>query len=156
MALQDRLQYLRSEQDEILRIVEHLEKALELAAKDDFSERAKAISELRALDHKLTGISGHCHAEDRLVESTFHHNLESEEFARINREHEDILHVLDRFREELKFANADYTTSATARGQDLAFRLREHVAYERGLLDRIEEMPPVTDEVLMRYTESAE
>jgi hemerythrin-like domain-containing protein len=156
MTLTTRLEYLRLEQDEMLRVMARVEEAFGLAASEDFAGRLKALVDLRALDRGLAGVAEHCHSEDRIVESTFRHYSNKAEYARLNAEHTELMRLLNDFREELEFATADSTAEVIPLGRELIRKIREHIAYERILLDRIDTEESVPEEVLMRYTESPE
>lgn len=137
MALRDRIEYLRKEHQELLHLAAKIEKLLEAASKNDFAEHLKSLSELRSLGHGLAGIVEHCHAENRLVESTYRQYLQPDECARIDTEHERIIRAVTNFREELKFATVDRTMAMILPGMDLVNQLRAHIAHEHHLLDRI-------------------
>jgi hypothetical protein len=144
MALRYRIQYLRKEHEELLHLADRIEKMLESASKNDFAEHLKSLTGLRSLEHGLAGIVEHCHAENRIVESTYHQYLQQDERARIDAEHEQIIRVVTNFREELKFATTDRTMAMILPGMDVVNHLRAHIAYERELLGRIAEVgnPP--------------
>jgi hypothetical protein len=146
MTLRHRIEYLRKEHEELLHLADRIEKMLESASKNDFAEHLKSLTGLRSLEHGLAGIVEHCHAEDRIVESTYHHSLQPDERARIDAEHEQIIRAVTDFREELKFATADRTMAMIIPGMDVVKRLRAHIAYEREMLGRIAELedPPKT------------
>ncbi len=137
MAIRERIEYLRKEHQELLHLVDKIEKMLEAASKNDLAEHLKSLNELRSLGHGLAGIVEHCHAENRIVESTYHEHLKPDECARIDVEHEQIIRAVTNFREELKFATVDRTMAMIFPGMDLVNQLRAHVAYEQELLDRI-------------------
>jgi hypothetical protein len=138
MALHDRIQYLRKEHEELEHVADSIEAMLRCVAESDVAQRLQGITGLRSLEHGLAGIVEHCHAEDRIVESTYHHSLQPEERGRIDAEHEQILRATTDFREELKFATVDRTVAMIPPGIDLVNRLRAHIAYEREMLDRID------------------
>ncbi len=142
MALHDRIRYLRKEHEELLRVADKLEEMLGSAANSDVAERLKGVMGLRSLEHGLAGVVEHCHAEDRIVESTYHHSLQLNERGRIDAEHEQILRTTTDFREELKFATVDRTMAMIPPGIDLVNRLRAHIAYEREMLNRIDRRRP--------------
>lgn len=145
MSLRHRIQYLRKEHEGLLHLADTIEEMLELASRNDFAEHLKSLSGLRSLKHGLAGIVEHCHAEDRIIESTYHHYLQQDERARIDAEHEQIIRAVTNFREDLKFATVDRTMAMIPPGMDVVNRLRAHIAYERELLGRIAEAgnPPV-------------
>jgi hypothetical protein len=142
MAVHDRIRYLRKEHEELLHVADKIEEMLGCAAKTDVAERLKGVMGLRSLEHGLAGIVEHCHAEDRIVESTYHHSLQLNERGRIDAEHEQILRTTTDFREELKFATVDRTMAMIPPGIDLVNRLRAHIAYEREMLNRIDRQSP--------------
>jgi len=137
MALSHRIEYLRKEHKELLHLAQRMEKMLESASKNDFAEHLTSLNELRSLEHGLAGIVEHCHAENRIVASTYHDYLQQEECARIDAEHQQIIRAITNFREELKFATVDRTMAMIIPGMDVVNRLRSHVAYEQQLLNRI-------------------
>jgi hemerythrin-like domain-containing protein len=137
MALRHRIQYLRREHEALLHLVDGIDKMLALASKNEFAARSKGLIGLRSLEHGLGGVVEHCHAEDRIVESTFHHSLPPDERTRIAVEHKQVLRAVTDFREELKFATADRTLAMIPPAVELVNRLRAHIAYEREMLDRI-------------------
>lgn len=137
MALYHRIQYLRKEQQELLHLADKIEKMLEQVSKNDFAEHLKGLTGLRSLEHGFRGIVEHCHAEGRIVESTYHHSLQPKERDRIEAEHQQILRAVSDLREEMKFATADRTMAMIVPGMDVVNRLRAHIAYEREMLGRI-------------------
>jgi len=144
MVLNHRIEYLRKEHKELLNLTLRIEEALESASKNDVAEHLKSLNVLRSLEHGLAGIVEHCHAEDRIVESTYHHSLQQEERDRINAEHEQIIRAVTNFREELKFATTDRTMAMILPGMDVINLLRAHISYEQEMLGRIAELgkPP--------------
>lgn len=154
MELTDRSEYLHKEQNEILNAAKQMERAFELATSGDFSRRVKGLLELRALEHAMDGIGEHCHSEARIVQSAFRHYSTAAEYSRVAAEHAELLRLLYNFREELEFATADSTASLIPLGKELVRRIREHIEFEKKLLERTESEGPVPEEVLMRYTES--
>ena len=140
MTLRHRIQYLRKEHEALMHLVDSFEKMLGLASKNEFAARVKGLTGLRSLEHGLAGVVEHCHAEDRIVESAYHHSLQPDERTRIAAEHEQILRAVTDFREELKFATGDRTLAMIPAGLDVVNRLRAHIAYEREMLGRIAEL----------------
>lgn len=132
-----RMEYLREEHEELLSLAAKLEKLLDSASKHDFAAHVQSLSELRSLEHRLVGVVEHCHAGDRLVESVDLAHLQPEERARIETEHEQIIRVVENFREELKVATSDRTMAMILPGMDVVKWLRAHVAYERERLGRV-------------------
>lgn len=137
MAIQDRLEYLRTEDQRLLEIAEKIESAMDRISKPEFTDRLGGLLQLRELDHSLAGIVEHCHSEERIIESTYHHFLEPADYARIKREHEKILHLISTFRVELRFATADLINGVEPAGEELVEYVRAHVAYEQKLLAKI-------------------
>jgi hypothetical protein len=132
-----RMEYFRREREGLLGLAASIEKLLETASKNEYSERLKSLAELRSLDHGLTGIAEHCHAGNRIVESTFYENFREDERARIDAEHQQIIQAVASFREELKCATADRTMAMILPGMDLVNQLRSHISFEGELLRRI-------------------
>lgn len=137
MALRHRIEYLQREHTELLHLADRIEAALASASKESFPGRLKAITELRALEHGFSGIVEHCHSEDRILESTFHHYLGANERRRIDEEHGKIVRALAEFRGELRFATVDRTMSMVITGMNVVNQLRAHISHEEKLLDRI-------------------
>jgi hypothetical protein len=137
MALCHRIEYLRREHTELLHLADRIEAALAATSKESFSEHLKGITELRELEHGFSGIVEHCHSEERILESTFHHYLGTAERRRIDEEHGKIVRALAEFREELRFATADRTMSMIIPGMNVVNQLRAHISHEEKLLDRI-------------------
>jgi hypothetical protein len=142
MALRNRIEYLRKEHEELLNLAGRIEELLESAAKNEVAEHLKSLTGLRSLEYGLAGIVEHCHAENRIVESTYHEYLQPDERARIDTEHEQIIRAVTNFREELKFATTDRTMAMILPGMDVVNRLRAHIAYEREMLGRIAGLGP--------------
>jgi hypothetical protein len=131
------IQSLRKEHEKLLHLVGGIEKMLELASKNVFSEHLKSLKGLQSLEPGLASVEKHCHAEERTIERTFQHSLQDDERARIDAEHEQIIAAVTNLREELKSATADRTMAMILPGMDVVKRLRAHIAYEREMLGRI-------------------
>lgn len=144
MALRHRITYLRKEHQELVKLADRIEKALTLASGKDFPGHEQGLAQLRALEHGFAGIVEHCHSEDRIVESTFHHYLNKGERLRLDEDHGKIVRALAEFREELRFATVDRTMAVIIPGMDLVQQLRAHIVHEGGLLDRIARSVVVT------------
>jgi hypothetical protein len=140
MALCHRIQYLRKEHEELLHLAKRIAEVLESASKNDFEKQLGVLNELRSLNHGLAGVVEHCHAENRIVESTYQHYLEQKERDRIHAEHEEIIRAIANFREELKFATVDRTMGILIPGMEVVNRLQDHIAFEREMLGRIAEI----------------
>jgi hypothetical protein len=150
--LSHRIEYLRKEHQELLNVAGRLEKLLELASKNEVAEHLKSLTGLRSLEHGLAGIVEHCHAENRIVESTYHQYLQAEERARIDAEHEQIIRAVTNFREELKFATTDRTMAMILPGMDVVNLVRAHIVYEREMLGRIEKLENAPTKPLGKQT----
>lgn len=139
MELLHRMDYFRREHEALLGLAASIEKLLETASKNEYSERLKSLTEVRSLDHGLSGIVEHCHAGNRIVESTYYQNFRPDERARIDAEHQQIIQAVASFREELKCATADRTMAMILPGMDVVNQLRSHISFEQELLNRIVE-----------------
>jgi hypothetical protein len=137
MGIQDRLEYLRTEDQRLLELAEKIENALDRISKPEFTDRLGGLLQLRELDHSLAGIVEHCHSEERIIESTYHHFLDPPDYDRIKKEHEQLLRLVGAFRVELRFATADLTNGVSPAGEELAEYVRVHVTYEQKLLGKI-------------------
>ncbi len=140
MTLRYCMEYLREEQEELLRLADKIEKMLDLASNNDFTEHLKSINELRSLAHGLTGIAEHCHAGDRIVESAYYQALPQAARTRLDAEHEQIILAVKTFREELQFATADRTLAMVVPGMEVVDRLRAHIAFEREAFGKVGEV----------------
>jgi hypothetical protein len=98
MVLGHRVEYLR-EEHKGLELADRIEAALTLASRKESADHEKSVAELRALEHGFSGIVEHCHAEERIVESTFHHYLGERERSRIDEQHREILRAVGEFHE---------------------------------------------------------
>jgi hypothetical protein len=136
MVLGHRVEYLR-EEHKGLELADRIEAALTLASRKESADHEKSVAELRALEHGFSGIVEHCHAEERIVESTFHHYLGERERSRIDEQHREILRAVGEFREDLRFATVDRMKETGVTGSEVVRKLREHIAGESELLDRI-------------------
>ncbi len=132
-----RIQALRKEHEKLLPLVSGIERMLESASKNVFSEHLKSLKGLQSLELGLASVEKHCYAEKYNIEHAFQHSLQENERDRIDAEHEQIIRAVKNFREELKFATADRTMATILPGMDVVKRLRAHIAYEREMLDRI-------------------
>lgn len=150
MGVHERIQYLRREHDEITRLLDTFEEFLERTSRADMAARATGLADLRSFDHHLAGVIEHCHADDRAVESIFHHFLQERERNRVVLEHQEIVRLVDRFRDELKFATIDRCTPMTLWGNELVDQLRTHIAFEGVLLNRIDALSALPEDVLTR------
>jgi hemerythrin HHE cation binding domain-containing protein len=137
MALRNRVEYLRKEHKGLLELADRVEAALALANRKEFPDHEKSLAELRVLEHRFSGIVEHCHAEERIVESTFHHYLGERARSRIDMQHREILRALGEFRGDLRFATVDRMKETGVTGSEVVTKLREHIAGESKLLDRI-------------------
>lgn len=137
MGVRHCMDYLLKEHEELLKLADKIEKLLERAGNNDFSEHVKTFAELRALEHGLAGVAEHCHATDRLVESAYYKHLPPKDLARIDADHLLLLNTVASFREELKCATADRTMAMILPGMDVVKLLRAHVAYEGEVFHRI-------------------
>jgi len=137
MKLAHQIDYLGAEQDAALSLTDKIEKLLDSTCKGDYSEHERTINELRSLDHGLAGIVEHCHAQDRLVESTYYQALQKDELERIDAEHQRIIQAITSFREELKCATADRMNAMILPGMDIVRLIRTHVPYEASLLTKL-------------------
>lgn len=139
MELAHRIEYLRKEHAELLAVANELDRVLGAADSGDFSTQQRVLSELRSMGHRFDGIVEHCHTDDRIVESTYHHYLSEEDRNVLAQDHLQLTKVLSEFREELRFATADRTATLVKPGIVLAQQLRAHVTRETGFLNKIAE-----------------
>jgi Hemerythrin HHE cation binding domain len=140
MAFLETCDNLRQEHAEILRLTENFSDALALAANADFSVRQKGLTDLRTLRPALLGISRHCCCDDGVIETPYHRYLDSQKFEQVDTQHKTIHRLVISFLRELPYATADSIADAAPLGEELAEKIREHIAYEENLLDYIEEL----------------
>jgi hypothetical protein len=144
MALRHRIEYLRKEHKGLLELARHIEAALELAGREAVRDHELGLAQLRENEHSLSGVVEHCHADERIVESTLHEYAGEKERARNQEEHQDLLRKLATFRDELRFATVDRLRGASIAGHEFVRTLQTHVAGESELLDQIfaKALPP--------------
>lgn len=137
MALRVRVEYLRREYKELLKVVARIEAALALASEEGVAKHEDSLARLRALEAGFHGMAEHCHAEERIVESTFHAHASKKERVENDEQHREILRKLAVFRDELRFATVDRLHEVCVSGNDLTRALQTHLADESEVLDRI-------------------
>jgi hypothetical protein len=131
------MDYLCKEQDELLHLAARIEKLLESASKNDFSEHLKSLGELPLLERGLAAIVEHCNAKNPAAESVYDQYLQQDERARVDAEHQQIIQAVANFREELKCVTPDRTMAMILPGVDVVNGLRAHIAFEQELFNRI-------------------
>ncbi|HLW83084.1 MAG TPA: hypothetical protein VKS20_13685 [Candidatus Acidoferrales bacterium] len=154
MRRNDQLEDRQAELGEILDALSRMEQALARAKSADFQERVRGLLALGALEHNLNGIAEHCQSQDHQAESSFRDDLNGAENLCMTSEHAEIERLLRHFREELESATADAAATISLSGKELTRQIRAHVRNERKMLERLEAPEPVTEEILLRYTES--
>ncbi len=132
-----RIQSLQKQHEKLLHLADSVEKMLESVSNNVFAEHVKGLKGLRSIQHDFSSIVKHCEVDRATLESAYYYSLQDEERARIEAEHADIIQALTSFREEFKCATTDRTMALILPGMDLVNRLRNHILYERELLDRI-------------------
>ena len=137
MALRHRVAYVRKEHKGLLDLARHIEVALALAGKESVRGHEQSLAKLRKLEDHLRGVVEHCHADERIVESTLHEYAGESERAKNEEEHRDVLRKLATFRDELRFATVDHLQGTRIAGQEFLGTLQTHVAGESELLKRI-------------------
>ena len=138
MDMRDELETLHKEHQEILRFLAAWEDALTLAASDDYEIRWRGLRQLQEMTGAIAEICEHCRREEENTDSPF---LFLEEAARtqLRDEHTQLQRANYEFRRELEFTTASLTGDLCRQGQHLLTALRQHMAYEEGLLKRIED-----------------
>jgi hypothetical protein len=144
MALKHRIEYLRKEHKGLLELAARIEAALTLAGRQAVLDHEKSLAQLRESEDSLGGVVEHCHADERIVESTLHKYAGEKERAKSEEEHRDLLRNLATFRDELRFATVDRLRGTIIAGHEFARTLQAHVAGESKLLDQIvaKALPP--------------
>ena len=137
MGLRHCKDYIFQEHKALLALAGRIENLLASASNSEYSQHAKTLAELHALDHELTGITEHCHASDRLVEAAYYKEFRQEELARIQKDHLQIMLAVANFREELKCATPDRTMAMIVPGMDVVKLLRDHVTFEAAAFNRV-------------------
>ena len=137
MALRARVEYLRREHKELLKLAERIEAALTVASQEDVTRHQDGLVRLRVLEPDLQGIAEHCHSEERIVESTIHAHASKKERVNNDEQHRQILRKLGPFRDDLRFATVDRLHDVCVSGNELTRTLRAHVASESAILNEI-------------------
>ncbi len=143
MALIHRVEYLRKEHKGLLELARRIEAALALAGRQAVLDHEQSLAQLRECEHSLGGVVEHCHADDRIVESTLHEYAGENERAKNEEEHRDLLRKVATFRDELRFATVDRLREASIAGHEFVRTLQTHVAGESELLDQIVPVRPL-------------
>ncbi len=156
MNLQIELAYLHKEHRDILNLIISWERSLNRLISERDEERRRGLAELREMGSKILAIQKHCRAEEEAVESPNRLYLGSTQFERLHDEHADLARLIQGVVSELRFANVDRTEEILTCGRQLAEFLRQHIAYEEGLLTEIQEGHNAEEKLLLKYSESAE
>jgi hypothetical protein len=154
MRLNDQVKDFQAELSEILGALNRMEEALGRAGSKDFQERLSGLLSFGALKQSLNGIAEHCQSQDHQAESSFRDDLNGAENLCMASEHAEIERLLHHFREELESVTADAAATIILLGKKLTRQIRAHIRNEREMLEHIETPGPVTEEILLRYTES--
>lgn len=150
----DDQQGFENELKEILAVSNRIEEALGRVASHDFRERLLGLLAFSDLEPSLNEIAEHCQAQGGKAAASFRDDLNGAENLRMSSEHTEIRTLLGRFRQELDAATADAAAAIILPGLKLVRQIRAHIEYDEEVLERLEEPEPVTEEVLLRYTES--
>lgn len=137
-----RMEYFYSEHEALLGLAARIEKLLDTASRNDYAERLNSLTDLRSLEHLLAGVVEHCHAGNRIVESSYYQDFRDTERAQIDAEHQQIIQAAESFREEVRCATGDRIMAMILPGMDLVRQLRSHISFERGLFERIVKARP--------------
>lgn len=156
MDLLTELVRFHKEHREILNVIISWEQALNRLSSDRDEERRRGLSELRGMGCEISAIQEHCRAEQRAVESPNRLYLGPVQFERLRDEHAELARLIQSAVSELRFANVDRTEGILTCGRQLAEFLRQHIAYEEGLLTEIQEGHNAEEKLLLRYSEPAE
>ncbi len=156
MDLLTELGRFHKEHREILNVIISWEQALNRVSSDRDEERRRGLTELRGVGNKMSAIQEHCRAEEQAVESPNRLYLGPVQFERLRDEHAELARLIQSAVSELRFANVDRTEGILTRGRQLAEFLRQHIAYEEGLLTEIQEGRNAEEKLLLRYSEPAE
>jgi hypothetical protein len=134
MVSRDSVEYVQKEHLEIVRLADKIADALALASKEDFQSRQQGLVGLRTLREGLVGVLQHCHAEEGMLESDFHHYLDAQQYGRLRSQHQSIARTTASLLRELPYVTADSVRDLCGPGQELLEEIREHVAYEADML----------------------
>jgi hypothetical protein len=156
MNLHSELERFHKEHDEILRFLQVWEGALNLVARSEDSERCRGLTRLREMEEQVARIEDHCRAEEQSVESPYKLYLEDTELQRLEKEHELLARWSNDFHRELTFATVLRTDEMLRLGRQLLEQLRHHIAFEEGLLKKIEDSRAAEDKMHLRYTQAGE
>ena len=139
MASRDSVEYVQKEHLEIARLAEKIADALALASKQDFPSRQQGLAGLRAMREGLLGVLQHCHSEEGILESDFHHYLDAKQYERLKSQHQSIARTTASLLRELPYMTADFVADLCGPGRELLEELREHIAFEQDMLWRVED-----------------
>jgi len=139
MERRDSIEYVQKEHLEIAKLAEKVGAALALASKQDFQSRQQGLAGLRTLREGLLGVLQHCHAEEGILETDFHHYLDVKNYERLKSQHRSIARTTASLLRELPYMTADSVPDLCRPGQELLDELREHIAFEQDMLWRVED-----------------
>jgi hypothetical protein len=144
MPLRETSDTLLREHEEILRLADRFAAALALAASEDFAARQTGLAELRTLRPGLLGITRHCTCDNGALEPPYECHLEGQRYEQMEMQHKCIHRLIVMFLRELLYATADSIAEAAPQGEELLAKIREHIAYERDLLNYVEDLCAIT------------
>jgi hypothetical protein len=137
MNLQFQLEGSHKEHEEILAFLTRWEETLNRIASEEYEIRLQALRQLQGMEEKIAAICDHCREEEAADSPLILYTSEADK-ARMRYEHFRLYQANHDLRHEMAFATAEHTDELCKQGRDFLEALRSHVAYEEGLLNRIE------------------
>lgn len=138
MDLRHKFETAHAEHEDILEFLNHWEDALKLIAADDCDTRCHGLRQLQAMESKIVEICEHCRREEEEPESPLFLFAGAGDHDRLKDEHFRLYRANYEFRREMEFTTASFTNDLVLQGQRLLTALRDHIAYEEGLLKHFE------------------
>jgi hypothetical protein len=136
--LEQEFEAAHAEHADILDFLNIWEQALHLIASDDCDTRCHGLRQLQAMEGRIVEVWEHCHKEEDDLESPLFRFAEPADRDRLKEEHFQLYRANYEFRREMEFTTSSSTGDLVLQGQKLLAALRDHIAYEEGLLRRFE------------------
>ena len=138
MDLRHEFETAHAEHEDILEFLNNWEDALKLIADDDCDTRCHGLRQLQAMESKIVEICEHCRREEEDPASPLFLFAGAADRDQLKDEHFRLYRANYEFRREMEFTTASFTSDLVLQGQRLLAALRDHIAYEEGLLKRFE------------------
>ena len=140
MSLREQLAHFRKEHDSFLLFLREFENALYLAGDREEARSEMCVRLLRALEPRFAEIRRHCREEERALEAPSRQLVDDEAMDRLHTDHELFEKLVAGFRMELRrVASPQPPDELFANGRSLLGHLRNHIAFEEGILKQVED-----------------